>query len=130
MSKTRAPLGSVPGCIRNGLQIQSPSILAAHEDRERIIETKRRTDYDIELLGIFALDLIVNRFRIRDRSVMKNLGKGRAGVFGIEIDLTCDQRAVAQVPSQIKTAIDFEVLRFQHLGDDFSEQHRLSEVFR
>jgi len=67
--------------------------------------------------------LIVDSFRIGDWLMMKNCRERRARVFGIEIDLAADERAVREVPAEIKAPFDFDILRLQHLRDDFSEQN-------
>ena len=61
---------------------------------------------------------------------MKNCRERRAGVFRIKIDLAADERAVRQVPAEIETAIDIDILSFQHLRHYFGQQDRFREVFR
>ena len=55
--------------------------------------------------------------------MMQDRGERRAGVFGIEIDLAGDERAVTQISTEIKAPIDFDVPGFQHLRDNFGQQH-------
>ncbi len=95
LAEAGTPLRRVRGRIRNRFQIQAPRILTAHQNRERVIETKLRADFEVELFGVFTFDLIVDSFRIGDRLMMKNRGERCTGVFGIEIDLPGRQRGVS-----------------------------------
>src|SRR5712692_10663591 len=101
MAKSGLPLPRMPRRIRNRFQIEPARIFTAHQNREGVVETKRRADPKIELARVFAAHLIVNSLRIRDRLVMKNRGERSTGVLRIEIDLTGDQRVVRQVSAEI-----------------------------
>src|SRR2546430_156242 len=95
LAEAGAPLPRVRGGVRNRFQVEAPRVFAAHQNRERVIETKLRADFKVEFFRVFTLDLIVNSFRIGDRLMMKNRGESSTGVFGIEIDLSGSQCGVS-----------------------------------
>ena len=60
--------------------------------------------------------------------MMKNCSERCARVFRIKIDLTRNERIVRQVSAKIELAIDLDVVGFEHLRNDFSQQNRLCEI--
>ena len=62
--------------------------------------------------------------------MMKNGCERGAGVFRVNIDLTTQNSCVREIAAEIEFPINIYVLRFQHLGNDFRQQIRFSEVFR
>src|SRR5258708_16139627 len=88
------PLTRITCRFRNRFQIKPVRVFAANQNSKRVVETKRRAHFHFELLRIFTFDLIIDSLWVRDRLMMKNIRERRAGIFGIEIDLARDERAM------------------------------------
>src|SRR5713226_3335115 len=94
------PLPRIPRRLGYRFQTKSARVFAADQDSKGVVEAKRRVYFHLELLRIFTFHLIIDSLWIRDRLMMKNRRERRAGIFGIEIDLARDQRAMTQIPAQ------------------------------
>jgi len=84
-----------------------------------------------EVRFIFAFDALIHSFPIARNLLFQDGGERSAGVFGIDIDASCQHRLLADISScQIEASFDFYLrARFHHLSEKFTQHQRLGEVF-
>jgi hypothetical protein len=116
--------------LRDGLQTESPGIVAANFNGEGVVEAEGRSQGQVESLLIVRLNLPVNFLAIALGLFFQDRREGRASVFGIDVDAATENGLMADVSSgEIKTAFDGKMgLGLNLLGDDFAEDELLGKV--
>src|SRR2546430_608893 len=105
VAKSRMPLRRIFRGVGNCFKLEPSRIFTAHQDRKRVVETKRLAHPKVELAFVFALDLIINGPSVADWWMMENRSERCARVFRIKIDLTRNEGVVRQVSAEVEFAI-------------------------
>ena len=116
--------------MRDGLQAEAAGVFTADFDGEGVIEAEGLTDLEIEPLGVFGLDLVVDLFGIAGGLLFQDRGERGAGVFGIDVDAAAENCLMANVAAgKIEAAFDRKMgFVFDLLGDDFTEDELFGEI--
>jgi hypothetical protein len=125
-----APFGSKRCDIRDFLQVEVPSVVAADNHGERIFEAEGFGDFEVEALSIELPDAVVGGGGIASGRLAEDGGQGGAGVLDVEVKLAgqesfVDKEGTAKVgfADDGNTGTRFDMLR-EKLGEDdlFSEE--------
>ena len=113
LPEARTPVDCARNCIRDGFQSESSSIIAAHKNRESILETKRRPHLDLEFFRIVALYGIINRPRVGVERIFEDCHIRRPGIFRVAVDLAGHKRFMRDIARQLKLTNYRHPARFQ-----------------
>ena len=96
--------------MRDGLQAEAASVVAANFNGESVVEAEGRAHGQVEALGIFCFDLVVDVFAIAVGLFFQDRGQCGAGVFGINIDAAGENGLLAdEGAGKIEAALDRKV---------------------
>src|ERR1700722_7486554 len=131
VAESGAPFWRVRRGLRDGFQAQKASIFTSNFDGEGVVEAEWRANHQGETLCIFRLDFVVNLLSPAVRAFFQDCSQGCAGVFGIDINAPSEYGLLADIgASEIEAGFDGKMgFGFNLLGDDFSEDELLGEVF-
>src|SRR5580692_3912718 len=131
VSKTGAPLRSKRSRLRQRLQLQPSSILAADHHRKSVVKSKRWSHAEAELF-IALLYAPINLLLIAAWLLFENRRQRRARVFRVDVDSSGENRLLAdECASKIKATLHQQMSSsFDDLREKFSEDELLGEVLR
>jgi len=110
---------------RHGVDPEPARLLAAHHDREGVVEAERLGPLDVEAIAVGVADPVVDLPRVVQRLFAQDHGQRRAGVFDVQVELPRQQPLVTQQraaeidpPLDRQSGARLEVLRQQLRQDD------------
>src|SRR5882724_2883509 len=112
------------------MQVQLASVLAANDHGKRVVEPKRRAECEAEPVFIELFHSAIDFLLVAAGRLFEHGSEGRAGVFGIEIDASSQDRLMADESTrEIETALDFQMsTRFDDLREHLAENQLLSKI--
>jgi hypothetical protein len=121
--------------ILDRLQLQPARVLAAHENRERIVEPQRcgKRDTGSRITLPDALEHRPRRRTLNPRNLFfEDRRQRRPRVFDVVVDFARSYCAIAdERPSQVEPALDVHISPpFDGARDDLAEHELLGEVLR
>src|SRR6185369_3175089 len=121
----------MPDDVADRLEPQLFSIVATHENRERIVEAERLRPFEMKARGVFGFDAPVNLARIGQRRELEYRRQRGAGIFDIRVDLAGHERVVREIAAELEAALDRETgTILDRLRDDLAEDDLLGKVLR
>src|SRR5712691_3816176 len=84
------PMGRIGLSIGDSPQMQLRRVVTANDDCERVVESEWGHHFDAELLVVFLPHGLKYAGALLPllQGLLKDRGKGRAGVFGIQVELS------------------------------------------
>src|SRR5581483_545752 len=131
LTETGAPLRRVLRDVADRLKAEFLRVVAADEDRERVIEAEGLEPCDMKTRGVLALDAAEDLVRIRERRQLEDSRQRRAGVFDVRVDLARDERVVREIAPEVEAPLDRQArARFDRLRHDLAQNDLLGEILR
>src|SRR5262249_19336219 len=119
------------GEVRDPREGETPRVVAADDERERVLESERRAPHEVPPLRVLLRDARADAARIGDRLLLQDRRVCRSRVLGIEVELARDEAAMAQeAAAEIELPLDPDARSLERLRGDLSQDDLLGEVLR
>jgi hypothetical protein len=135
-----APLRGDGRDVGDFLEMEIFRVIAADDHGKSVFEAEGLGDFEVEAIGVHLFDAAVDGVRVvapcgslavRIRGFVEDGGKGGAGVFDVEVELTGEQRFVdEECSAEVRLANDGDAsASFDVLGEKLGENDLLGKEF-
>ena len=126
--------GAPPACVRrqvgDGAQAQASGVAAAYHNREGVIESQRRSDFEVESIPVAFTNAPVHGSSVARGRLAENGREGRPRILGVQIHLVRQQRLMAnKCAAKIEPAVHAQCgVRFDLLRQEFAKNNLLGKI--